>query len=536
MAVLIAVGGAPASTNARELAAETLPAATDAVLLAAGDIASCVSTGDEATALLLDANPGTVATLGDNVYESGTPTEFAECYEPTWGRAKDRTRPSVGNHEYKTPGASGYFNYFGAAAGEPGEGYYSYDVGSWHLIALNSNCSQVGCWAGSAQEQLLRADLAAHPAACTIAYSHHPRFSSGYSGGSIAMQPLWNALYEHGAEVFLAGHDHLYERFAPQTPSGQRDDLFGIRQFIVGTGGRSLSTAGTPTSNSEVLGKEFGVLKLTLGEAGYEWKFLPVAGKTFTDSGSGVCHSNPPPPPPDTTPPDTVITSGPSGVVASTSASFKFSASESTSKFECALDGRPFAPCGSPKWYGRLGDGPHEFSVRATDSAGNTDPTPASRSWTVDTGGRNLLSNGSFEGTLAEWRGYRAALSLVGDGTSGTSAARVALNEAASLFSIYASPRTVSWTNPGVAYAAGASLRSATPGRKVCLRVREWAPSGALAGAAARCLTAASGWQAFARVVYTTVTRTGSLSVDVYEGGALAGDSFDVDAVTLSVP
>ncbi len=273
----------------------TIAQDADPVLVGVGDIASCSSSGDEATAKLLDTINGTVFTTGDNVYESGTDTEFTNCYEPSWGRHKARTRPSVGNHEYGTAGASGYFNYFGAAAGERGKGYYSYDLGAWHIIVLNSNCSQVGgCGAGSAQEQWLRADLAAHPTTCTLAYWHHPRFSSGSHGNSTAVQPLWQALYDAGADVVVSGHDHNYERFAPQTPSGAADPTFGIREFVAGMGGKSHYGFGTIQPNSQVRNSDtYGVLKLTLHATSYDWQFVPETGKTFTDSGTTTCHGSP---------------------------------------------------------------------------------------------------------------------------------------------------------------------------------------------------------------------------------------------------
>ncbi|MBZ0159663.1 MAG: PASTA domain-containing protein [bacterium] len=263
------------------------------VLVGAGDIASCVSDGDDATANLLDAIDGVVFTLGDNAYVAGTPVEFAACYDPSWGRHKSRTRPAPGNHDYHTRGAFGYFDYFGDAAGDPDKGYYSYDLGSWHIIVLNSNCAKIGgCGPGSPQEQWLRADLVAHPATCTLAYWHHPRFSSGRHGGDAALEAFWQALYEHDADVVLAGHDHVYERFAPQTPDGKPDPIHGIRQFVVGTGGdRHHTFAGPVIANSEVRnGETFGVLKLTLQPASYEWQFIPVAGQKFTDSGTGRCH------------------------------------------------------------------------------------------------------------------------------------------------------------------------------------------------------------------------------------------------------
>lgn len=260
----------------------------DPVLVGSGDIAHCRSEGDEATANLLDNIPGTVFTTGDNVYPDGTVEEFANCYDPSWGRHKARTYPSPGNHDYHTNDAAGYYTYFGAAAGDPAKGYYSYDLGTWHIIVLNSN---VPVDPGSPQEQWLRADLAAHPVACTLAYWHHPRFSSGVEHGSNRrMQPLWQALYDFGADVVLAGHEHNYERFAPQDPQGIPDPRRGIRQFVIGSGGRSHYQFGPPVPNSEVRnGDTHGVLRLTLHAGNYSWEFIPVAGQTFTDSGSAPC-------------------------------------------------------------------------------------------------------------------------------------------------------------------------------------------------------------------------------------------------------
>ena len=279
---------------------------SDPVLVGAGDIAACTSAGDEATASLLDGIGGTVFTLGDNVYEKGTSSEFANCYEPSWGRHKTRTYPALGNHEYETPGASGYFGYFGAAAGDPTKGYYSYDLGSWHVVVLNSNCEQVGgCGTGSPQERWLREDLKAHPAACTAAYFHHPRFSSYGSYTNVSMGPFWEALYDMGADVVLSGHSHTYERFAAQDPDGQADPAQGIRQFVVGTGGKSLHSFGTTVrANSEVrIDDTYGVLKLTLHAGGYDWEFVPVDGGTLSsDSGADRCHD----PEPDAVVPEVV--------------------------------------------------------------------------------------------------------------------------------------------------------------------------------------------------------------------------------------
>jgi hypothetical protein len=263
------------------LAALALAAPTK-TLIAAGDIASCTSSGDEQTAALLARTPGTVATLGDNVYETGTAQEFADCYDPSWGRFRGRTRPAVGNHEYGTEDAAGYFAYFGARAAPPG-GWYSYDLGTWHLVVLNSNCGPAGgCEPGSPQELWLRADLASHSARCTLAYWHHPRYSSGPHGDDPTVEPFWLALAAAGADVILSGHDHDYERFAPKR---------GIREFVVGTGGRShypivRRTTGSVVRNSTA----YGVLRLTLRPGSYSWRFLPVRGASFTDKGSARCH------------------------------------------------------------------------------------------------------------------------------------------------------------------------------------------------------------------------------------------------------
>src|SRR5215211_2883510 len=268
----------------------------DPVLVGAGDIASCRSTGDEATAGLLAGIDGTVATFGDNAYQSGSAADFVECYEPSWGQFKARTFPSPGNHEYDTAGASGYFDYFGAAAGEPGKGYYSYDLGSWHVISLNSNCSSVvgGCASGSPQEQWLKADLAAHSNACTLAYWHHPRFSSGIHGDHSFVDPFWNDLYQAGAEVVLNGHDHDYERFAPLNPSGQPEPTQGIREFVVGIGGAELRAFNRihPTSEVQIAGMN-GVLQMTLHPDSYDWQFVTAPDGIVADAGSATCHGVP---------------------------------------------------------------------------------------------------------------------------------------------------------------------------------------------------------------------------------------------------
>lgn len=298
---------------------------TDPVVVAAGDIVcgTGTSTSDPcrhgATADLVTAiAPTAVLLLGDIQYESGTLSDFNTYYHPTWGRHKAVTRPAPGNHEYQTSGAAGYFDYFNGVgvaagvAGERGKGYYSFDIGQWHVVALNSNCNSIGgCGVGSPQEQWLRADLAANPRTCTLAYWHHPRFSSGAHGNNSSMQPIWQALQDHGADLVLAGHDHDYERFAPQTAGGTADATRGIRSFVVGVGGKETRGFGTIGANSERRSSAaLGVLKLTLRAASYDYEFVPIPGQTLADAGTAQCNASttPPPPPPPPPPPTTTLT------------------------------------------------------------------------------------------------------------------------------------------------------------------------------------------------------------------------------------
>lgn len=274
------------------------------ILVGAGDIASCESQGDEATAKLLDRIPGTVFTAGDNSYESGTKSEFASCYSTSWGRHKYRTMPAPGNHDYGRGGyedgdgdphesfdPSGYFDYFGHRAGDPDKGYYSYSLGDWQVFALNSNCARIGgCGEGSEQLGWLEEELQKNAGRCQFAYWHHPLYSTGPHGGREELRPLYEALYDAGVEVVVNGHDHTYERFVPQDPEGNPDPE-GIRQFVVGTGGKSLHFFEETNPNSEVRSSEaFGVIKFTLKSASYEWEFVPIEGMAFRDSGSGECH------------------------------------------------------------------------------------------------------------------------------------------------------------------------------------------------------------------------------------------------------
>jgi calcineurin-like phosphoesterase family protein len=266
--------------------------APNATLVGAGDIADCSLDKGAATATIVDGIAGTVFTAGDNAYPNGTAQQFTDCYDPTWGRFKPRTRPAAGNHDWLTKDAAGYLGYFGAAAAPSGKTWYSYDLGAWHVIVLDSDCQQVGgCTADSPQGTWLASDLAASKATkCTIAIWHHPRFSSGEHGNDADVAPFWKALYAAGAEIVVNGHDHDYERFAPQDPDGHADDTGGIRQFVVGTGGAELRTFPTTRPNSVVRASvAFGVIQFTLHQSSYDWKFISTTGE-FSDSGAGACH------------------------------------------------------------------------------------------------------------------------------------------------------------------------------------------------------------------------------------------------------
>jgi calcineurin-like phosphoesterase family protein len=291
------IGGAapsllPVLASPSALASPFRPVGPTAVLVGAGDIADCRTTHDEATARLLATIPGIVFTAGDNAYNSGTAAEFKKCYGPSWGRFRSRTRPALGNHDWLTNSGAPYFAYFGSVAGDPANGWYSYTAATWHVIVLNSNCDFVGCAEGSPQLAWLKADLAAHPAQCTLAIWHHPRFSSGVAHGNDVMTGgFWQVLYDAGADLIINGHDHDYERFAPQSPNGTADPVRGIREFVVGTGGKGLRRIGAPRPNSEVRNASaYGVLKLKLAPAGYAWQFISVFGSSFGDDGSASCH------------------------------------------------------------------------------------------------------------------------------------------------------------------------------------------------------------------------------------------------------
>jgi chitodextrinase len=383
-------------------------AAGDPVVAAAGDIAcdpssSSFNTGNGSSNscrqkytsdLLVNAGLSAVLVLGDNQYYCGGYQAFLQSYDLSWGRVKSITRPSVGNHEYLTSGgtgctgantgAAGYFNYFGAAAGNPGQGYYSYDIGTWHLIALNSNCGDAGgCSSSSPQGQWLEADLAAHSNFCTLAYWHIPLFSSGGRASSNS-KPFWQSLYNHNADLILSAHDHIYERFAPQTPSGTVDTVRGMREFIVGSGGANHTTLVQTAANSELRdASTFGVLKLTLHPTSYDWRFTPELGKTFTDAGTTACHSQSS---------DTTLPTAPTNLSANASSPTQVNLTWSASSDNVGVTGyqiyRDNAQIGtsSSTAYSDTGVQPnstHSYFVVAFDSSGNHSTT--SNSATVST-------------------------------------------------------------------------------------------------------------------------------------------------------
>lgn len=288
MLVVLLVAGACSSSDDDPVVVPTTTVPTtvpDPVVLAAGDVASCFLQGDEHTAAVVARVPdATVLVPGDLAYDFGTAAEFRDCYGPSWGRFKDRTRPAPGNHEYASARAGPYFDYFGAAAGPAGKGWYSFELGSWHVVALNSNCGVVGCGPTSEQTRWFAADLAMSGARCTLAFWHHPRWSSGQHGSQLQVAPLWDAAAAGGVDVVLVGHDHDYERFGL---------IDGMRQFVVGTGGASrYSFRPAVAAGSEV--RQYGamgVLSLTLRAETYEWEFLNAeTGAPFEERGTDLCR------------------------------------------------------------------------------------------------------------------------------------------------------------------------------------------------------------------------------------------------------
>jgi hypothetical protein len=565
----IARSAIQAAKDPRIHRALSVQSGADPVIAAAGDIAcdpqfqyfnngsgSSTYCHEQYTSNLFSSQSfAAILPLGDIQYWCDGQAAFDASYHPTWGRFKAVTHPATGNHEYYTSGGTGcdttghgagYFNYFGASAGDPTKAYYSYDIGTWHLIALNTNCASVGgCGAGSPQEQWLRADLSAHANACTLAYFHYPLFSS--KTPLSASSTFWKDLYAAGADIVLSAHVHNYERFAPQTPAGVYDPKYGISEFVVGTGGMSLE--GFPSTiapNSQVRSRSFGILTLTLHPSGYDFQFLPDGrnGNTFTDSGTGSCHGAPgaadTTPPTvsvaapvagasvggtvslsatasddtgvdhvdflvngavvgtdssapyavawnsklvadgaaaisaravdaagnaatsssvsvtvDNTPPETTITSPVPGSGAAVS--FSFTASEAAASFACSLDNAAFAACSSPASYSGLASGSHTFQVRATDLAGNTDPTPAAQTWTTSSGA--FLFGADFEsGSFSQpW--------TVKTGADGTAAVQTVTVHGGT----YAASFTETTTSGSYAYA-----RAPLPSTQTTLTVTGW--------------------------------------------------------------
>ena len=303
LALAVSACGSPSRPTLPDRFPSPTPEPTIPVIAAAGDI-SCAPNSRAAcrqmdTALAVEyAAPDVVLALGDTQYEQGELFNYNRMYHPSWGRFKAKTRPVVGNHEYETPFAEGYFDYFNGPnqltgpAGDRRRGYYSFHLGAWNLIALNSNCREVGgCGPGSPQDLFLRQTLALSDARCTLAYMHHPLFSSGVNRGSPEIRPLWQTLYDFGADVVLNGHEHVYERFEPQTPQGVPDHERGILQITVGNGGHSLTPFREILRTSDLRNNDdFGVLRLELHPEFVTWEFIPGPGGTFNDSGTFKCH------------------------------------------------------------------------------------------------------------------------------------------------------------------------------------------------------------------------------------------------------
>jgi hypothetical protein len=425
-------GSTTATSNPSAVVASRPSPGGDPVIAAAGDIAcapesssfnggfgTATSCRQKATAdLLVGRNLAAVLPLGDVQYECGSPAGYQQSFDPTWGRQKPYLRPVIGNHEYHTGSGcsppSTYFGYFGAAAGPSPQAYYSYDLGAWHLIALNANCSKVGgCGAGSPQETWLRADLAANQEMCTLAYWHQPHFSSGShgndDGGANPTGAFWETLYEAGADVVLNGHDHDYERFAPQTPLAVPDAQFGIRQFVVGTGGKNRTSFQTIQPNSEVRNSDtYGVLTMRLRPTGYDWQFIPEAGKTFADSGSTSCHGAPQPPG-DSGPP-----TEPTNLTATAVSSSRVDLSWTASMDDIGVTGYRImrngalltTVTGTSHSDTTVAAGTsYQYVVHALDQAGNVSPasSPAELTTPPATPSGTVFSDGFESGDFSQW-------------------------------------------------------------------------------------------------------------------------------------
>ena len=407
----------------------------DPVLIAAGDIAcapgalTTASTCRQADTATLLTGSDAVVTLGDNQYDAGELANFQASFDPTWGVAKARMHPAPGNHEYNTSNAQGYRSYFGYSSTQPL--YYSWDLGDWHVVALDSEAALAQ---GSAQLQWLRADLAANPRNCILAYWHHPLFSSGQHGGDTNYRQVWMELYAAGTDIVLNGHDHNYERFAPQDPFGTADPQLGIRQFVVGTGGKELRSVDAPQPNSEVRNSAtFGVLSLALHDAAYDWRFVPIAGSTFSDSGMGSCGS---------ARTDVTSPSPPGSLTATATAANSIALSWDAATDDVAVtgyqidrDGVPLTTVAAQTSYADSTVTPGStftYSVRARDAQGNWSDFSAPSSASTPTAEAAPIFYDDFEGgNLTKWRWLNGLIVQQGEVYAGTWAARSTNNGAA---------------------------------------------------------------------------------------------------------
>ena len=518
-----------------ELVVHTIP---DPVVMAAGDIAckpgapvTPLTCHEQATSDLLLGEPAltNVLAVGDTQYEDGLYSEFnaPDAYDGTWGRLKSITQPVPGNHEYHTPDASGYFDYFGAAAGDRSKGYYSFDLGGWHLIALNS---ELTADAMAAQEQWLRADLASVKRNCVLAYWHRPLFTSGSHGPFAAAAPLWKDAYDARVDVVLNGHDHDYERFAPQNATGQPDPE-GVREFVVGTGGAYHTALGTPSANSEIRNNTtFGVLKLTLHASSYDWEFIPESGGTFKDAGSAVCHDAP------GATLDVTPRSGraPLPVTADASRSTDPDATPIAGYSFDFGDGTPTVGPQSTRTANHIytSDGTYTVTVRVTDTAGRVGT--ATSAVTVSS---NLVRNSGFETDTAGWStggsGPGIALTRSPGGHTGAWSALLAnTGTAASTCVLNDSPDTVKPTAAGT-YTASLWARADNPGATLKLKLREWSGT-TLAGSAVTQLTLGSSWQRVSVTYDAVAPGSGSLDLTAFVAGAPPGTCFYADDVSLT--
>jgi len=521
-------------------APELTVTSSDPVVMTAGDIAckpgaavTATTCHQARTAGLLTAEPwlSSVLMLGDGQYEDGSLEEYTgpDGYDATWGRLKAITRPTPGNHDYHVLGAPGYFAYFGTVANLAENGVYSFDLGSWHLISLNSEISAA---VGSPQEQWLRADLAATEQSCILAYWHRPRFSSGDHGSSTSLRPLWQALYDAGADVVLSGHDHDYERFAPQDAAGLATPS-GVRQFVVGTGGASHSPfPGESAPNSEVRdATTFGVLRMVLHPAGYDWRFVPDTDGGFADSGSAPCNAVPPRAAATATPDDgmapldvTVDASKSTGGGRTPIASYAFDFGDGSP---------PSGPQPDPvARHTYAAAGTYTVVVRVTDSAGQADKT--SVQVTVR---RNLVANPSFETGLIGWNtagsGPGITLSLYPDGVAGAWSARLA-NDGTSPTScvLNDTPNWVRSTTSG-SYVGSMRVRAESSGARFRLRFREWnGPT--LMGAAVSEVGLTTAWQTVTVRYSPVAAGLSTVDFNAYVPGAPPGTCFYADDVAIT--